>query len=80
VLGLLAQLDGEGDTNPPAVDQLTFWAMNLGLLGFAAGLLSDVTALIRVSTPVMGAGILVALVAGTVRPRGVRVPRRVPAP
>jgi hypothetical protein len=80
VLGLLARLDGEGTTGPSAVDQFTFWALNVGLLGFAVGLLFDVTALIRVSAPVMGMGILAALVAAPLRPRGARVPRRVPAP
>jgi hypothetical protein len=44
-----------------AVDQLIFVAVNAGLIGFAAGLLFDVTVLKQVFAPVMGGGLLVAL-------------------
>ena len=43
------------------LDQVIFVAVNLGIIGFAAGLLSDATFLKRVSTPVMGAGLYLGL-------------------
>jgi hypothetical protein len=43
------------------VDQLVFVLVNIGIIGFAAGLLFDVTALKRISTPIMGTGLLIGL-------------------
>ncbi len=43
------------------LDQAVFIAVNLGLIGFVAGLLSDTTFLKRVSTPVMGLGLYLGL-------------------
>lgn len=42
-------------------DQVIFFAVNAGLIVFVAGLLFDVTALKRISTPVMGTGLLLGL-------------------
>ena len=55
------------------VDQLIFVLVNVGLIGFAAGLLFDVTALKRISTPVMGAGLLIALAVYALRLLEVKV-------
>lgn len=41
---------------------LIFAAVNIGLVGFAAGLLFDVTALKRIFAPIMGVGLLIGLV------------------
>ncbi|MEX0782427.1 MAG: hypothetical protein WD557_07245 [Dehalococcoidia bacterium] len=41
---------------------VVFAAVNIGLLGFAAGLLFDVTALKRIFAPIMGVGLLLGLV------------------
>jgi hypothetical protein len=43
------------------VEQLIFILVNVGIVGFAAGLLFDVTALKRTFTPIMGTGLLIAL-------------------
>jgi hypothetical protein len=37
------------------------WAVNLGLLGFAFGLAFDSAVLKRVSTPIMGLGLLIGI-------------------
>jgi len=52
-------------------DQWIFWCTVLGLLGFMLGLLADVTWLKQVSTPVMGAGILLGVLTFGVRLRSV---------
>lgn len=46
---------------PPWVDHFVFVAVVLGITGFVIGLLADQSALIRVSTPLLGAGILTAI-------------------
>jgi hypothetical protein len=38
--------------------RVLFLAMNVGIAGFALGLIADVTILKRIFTPIMGAGIL----------------------
>lgn len=43
------------------VDQVVFFAVNIGLIGFAAGLLFDVTVMKRIFTPIMGTGLLIGL-------------------
>ncbi|HEX4942485.1 MAG TPA: hypothetical protein VFW51_08110 [Actinomycetota bacterium] len=50
-------------------DQLVFWGVNLGLIGFVIGLIADAPEIKRVSTPVMGAAILLGLVAAAMRLR-----------
>ena len=42
-------------------DDVIFWAVNIGIIGFAAGLLFDVTPLIHTFVPIMGLGLLHAL-------------------
>lgn len=43
------------------VDHVVFILVNVGVLGFAAGLLFDVTAMKRVFAPIMGVGLLIGL-------------------
>ena len=67
------------------VDQVIFWAVNLGLIGFAFGLYLDVTALKRMSTPVMGLGLFLGLAVYALRLLEIRVaglsePGAAPAP
>jgi hypothetical protein len=50
-------------------DQLVFWGMNLGLVGFVSGLIADSSVMKRVSTPVMGAAILLGLFTAAMRLR-----------
>ena len=42
--------------------RLTLWGVNLGLLGFAAGLITVTPVLKRISTPIMGLALLVGIV------------------
>jgi hypothetical protein len=50
-------------------DQLIFWGMNIGLVGFVVGLLADSAIVKRISTPIMGLAILVAIAVYTLRLR-----------
>ena len=43
------------------VDQVIFLAVNIGIVGFAAGLLFDVTTMKRIFTPILGLGLLLAI-------------------
>jgi hypothetical protein len=43
------------------IDQVVFLAVNIGLIGFVAGLLFDVTVLKRIFTPIMGTGLFLGL-------------------
>ena len=52
-------------------DQLVFWGVNLGLVGFVIGLIADTPVMKRISTPVMGLAILLGLLTATMRLRGV---------
>ncbi|MEO5974427.1 MAG: hypothetical protein ABIQ38_04390 [Ilumatobacteraceae bacterium] len=54
----------------PSVDNVAFWAMNIGLVVFAFGLLIDVTALKQAGAPVMGTAILIGIATMSVRLSG----------
>ncbi|HEX6140713.1 MAG TPA: hypothetical protein VF013_09705 [Candidatus Limnocylindria bacterium] len=43
--------------------QVTFWGLNIGLVGFLVGLIAEVAILKQVFTPIMGASILIAIAA-----------------
>jgi hypothetical protein len=58
-------------------DQLVFWGVNLGLVGFLTGLIVESAGIKRASTPVMEAAILLGLLTAAVR---LRETDRVPAP
>lgn len=51
------------ESPPSLVDDVVFWGVNVGVIGFVTALTTDVTALIMVFVPVMGTGLLVAIVA-----------------
>lgn len=53
----------------PWADDVLFWGMNIGLIGFVTGLLTGTLTLERLFTPIMGASILVALLASMLRMR-----------
>lgn len=59
--------------------RLLFWAMNVGLLGFAIGLIADVAILKRIFTPIMGAGILVGVAILTMSLSRPSTPKPAPA-
>ena len=48
-------------------DHLVFWAMNIGMVGFVLGLMLESATLKRVFSPIMGVGILIAIVVFTAR-------------
>ncbi len=80
IFGLMFAATNRADVRWPRADQVVFWGTNLGLVVFATGLLADVTALKRVSTPVMGAAILVGLAVYSVRFAAERLASPAPGP
>lgn len=48
-------------------DQLVFWGVNAGLVGFVIGLIADAPVMKRISTPVMGTAILLGLATAAMR-------------
>jgi hypothetical protein len=60
-------------------DQLVFWGVNAGLVGFVLGLIGDSPVLKRISTPVMGTAILLGLATAATRLRAIE-PAGVPVP
>jgi hypothetical protein len=50
-------------------DQLVFWGINIGLVGFVIGLIADSPVIKRISTPVMGTAILLGLLTAAMRLR-----------
>jgi len=53
-------------------DHIAYWGMNIGLAGFVIGLVAEAVAIKRVSTPIMGAAILLGLLTAAVRLREAR--------
>jgi hypothetical protein len=51
----------------PWADQVLFWGMNIGVLGFIFALLTDIRSLENVFTPIMGLSILLAIIVYLVR-------------
>jgi hypothetical protein len=62
-------LAGGNTSRRPTVDDVVFFGMNLGLLGFVVSLLFEQTWLERVSTPILGLSIILGLVEHTLRLR-----------
>ena len=60
---------GGNTSRRPAVDDVVFYGMNLGLLGFVVSLLFEQTWLERIATPVLGVSIILGLVEHTLRLR-----------
>lgn len=51
----------------PWADHLIFWGMDVGLVGFVVGLMQNSAALKQTFTPIMGTGILIAVITYTLR-------------
>ena len=71
ILGLLLVATATRRTIWAWADQLVFWGVNLGLVGFVIGLIADAPVLKRISTPVMGTAILLGLLTAATRLRRV---------
>jgi hypothetical protein len=71
ILGLLLVATATRRTIWGWADQLVFWGVNLGLVGFVIGLIADAPVIKRISTPVMGLAILLGLLTAATRLRGV---------
>jgi hypothetical protein len=63
LIGLGMLLSGDREQVWSWADDLAYWGINAGLIGFVIGLMVQSAALKRVSAPVMGASIVVALLA-----------------
>jgi hypothetical protein len=72
ILGLLFVATANRQTIWTWADQLVFWGVNLGLVGFVIGLIADAPVIKRISTPVMGLAILLGLLTAATRLLGVR--------
>jgi hypothetical protein len=55
---LFAQVRSAAADVKPAAVRVLFWLMNIGLAGFAVGLIADAAILKQIFTPIMGVGIL----------------------
>ena len=55
------------------LDDIVFWAINIGIVGFAVGLLFDVTVMKRIFTPIMGIGLFLGLAVYALRLLEVRI-------
>jgi len=49
------------DSGSRPLAQVTFWGLNIGLVGFIVGLLAEIQVLKQIFTPIMGISILVAI-------------------
>jgi putative effector of murein hydrolase LrgA (UPF0299 family) len=56
----------------PWADDLLFWGMNIGLLGFVVGLIRQSAVIKQIFSPIMGASILAAMITYTIRLRAPR--------
>jgi hypothetical protein len=63
------------DTRRPGIEPIVFFGINAALVGFVVSLLSESTTLMRISTPVLGAAILLGLVDQTLRLQASRAER-----
>ncbi|MBA3738546.1 MAG: hypothetical protein H0W97_08240 [Actinobacteria bacterium] len=80
ILGLLLVATAARRTVWAWADQLVFWGVNLGLVGFVIGLIADAPVVKRISTPVMGTAILLGLLTAAIRLRGSEPARAVTDP
>ena len=67
LFGLIQEVTQERRSFWPWADDVLFWGMNFGMVGFVISLLLDVRILERIFTPIMGVSILLALLAYTLR-------------
>jgi hypothetical protein len=71
ILGLLVVATATRREIMAWADQLVFWGVNIGLIGFVIGLIADAPVIKRMSTPVMGVAILLGLLTAASRLRQV---------
>jgi hypothetical protein len=71
ILGLLVVATATRREIMAWADQLVFWGVNVGLIGFVIGLIADAPVIKRISTPVMGLAILLGLLTAAMRLRQV---------
>ena len=67
LFGLIQEASAERHAFWPWADDVLFWGMNFGMVGFVVSLLLDQRILERVFTPIMGLSILVAIVTYVIR-------------
>lgn len=67
LFALLLTATQRGTDGGRVLAQVTFWGMNIGLVGFLVGLLAEITILKQIFTPIMGLSILVAIAAFVVQ-------------
>lgn len=67
LMGLVYEAAHERRSLWPWADHVIFWAMNIGMVGFVVGLIQDSAAIKQIFSPVMGIGILAAIVTFTAR-------------
>jgi hypothetical protein len=71
ILGLLLVATATRRNIMVWADQVVFWGVNIGLIGFVIGLIADSPVIKRMSTPVMGLAILLGLLTAGMRLRQV---------
>ena len=69
LFGLIQIVTEERRSFWPWADDILFWGMNFGMVGFVISLLLDARLLERVFTPIMGLSILLALLTYSLRMR-----------
>jgi len=67
LFGLIQAAASERRSFWPWVDDVLFWGMNLGMVGFVISLLANARQLEVVFTPIMGGSILLAIIVYTIR-------------
>ena len=77
LFGLIQVVTEERRSFWPWADDVLFWGMNFGMVGFVISLLLDARILERIFTPIMGLSILLALLTYTLRMRRTSEPERV---
>ena len=70
LFGLVQEASAERRNFWPWADDVLFWGMNFGMIGFVVSLLLDVRILERIFTPIMGLSILVAILTYVIRLSG----------
>lgn len=77
LFGLIQIVTEERRSFWPWADDVLFWGMNFGMVGFVISLLLDARILERIFTPIMGLSILLALLTYTLRMRRTSEPETV---
>jgi hypothetical protein len=76
LFGLIQQASRGAERFWPWAEQVVFWGMNGGMIGFVLTLATDQRQLEKLFTPIMGGSILVGIVTYSVRLRGLNLPSR----